>query len=68
MILEWERFGVIRPRAKWTASILMTLMVSYPIIFGGISLILKVAAIVTVIGALAYIWTRPSECSSLKAS
>jgi len=45
---------------------MMLLMVSYPLIFKTFHIGLKAAVVVTILCALAYIWTRPSEASLVK--
>lgn len=61
MIIDWEEQGVIPLRAKWLATIMMILMVSYPLIFRSFALELKILVVLTIIGSLMYIWSRPSR-------
>ncbi|MGB0204686.1 MAG: YbaN family protein [Neptuniibacter sp.] len=60
-IRDWETYGVIPLKIKVLATGMILLMVSYPLIFKTFHIGLKAAVVVTIMGALAYIWTRPSE-------
>lgn len=61
MIVTWQRYGVIRPRAKWLATILMTLLFSYTLIFVQVTLWIKLIVATTGVSVLTFIWTRPSQ-------
>jgi hypothetical protein len=61
ILREWEEHGVIPIKAKWVATVMMVVMVSYPIIFKPIDLWLKGMMGLTVVFALLYIWSRPSR-------
>lgn len=61
MIVTWQRHGVIRPRAKWLATILMTLLFSYTLIFVKVALWIKLIVAATGLSVLTFIWTRPSR-------
>lgn len=61
IIRDWERDGVIPMKAKVLATTMMLLMVSYPLIFKSFHYGLKLMVIATIIFALTYIWSRPSE-------
>lgn len=61
LIINWERDGVIRLKAKiWSTSLLIPLF-TYTLIFVKVSIYIKM--IVTLIGlcVLTFIWTRPSK-------
>ena len=60
IITDWENDGVIPLKAKIVATSMMLLMVSYPLIFKNFHLGLKVVVVMTIIGAMSYIWSRPS--------
>ncbi|MEH6576937.1 MAG: YbaN family protein [Amphritea sp.] len=64
IISNWENYGVIPLKAKILASIMMPLMVSYPLFFKSFHLGLKAIVVVTVCLAALYIWSRPSEPTS----
>ncbi len=61
LIQNWERHGVIRPRAKILATVTMVLLFSYTLIFVPVHWGIK--ALITSIGVavLTFIWTRPSS-------
>ena len=61
LIRDWEQHGVIPLRVKWLATTMMLVMVSYPLIFRSFDLWLKGLVVLTVLVALAYIWTRASH-------
>lgn len=60
MILDWQKHGVIRTRAKIMATVLMVPLVSISLFFGDVPLYAKVSAAVVCSCVLAFIWTRPS--------
>ncbi|RVU31336.1 YbaN family protein [Neptunomonas marina] len=61
LIRDWEQHGVIPLKAKILATSMMIIMVSYPLIFRDFHLGLKAAAGATVIFALVFVWSRPSQ-------
>jgi hypothetical protein len=61
LIKDWEKYGVIRTRVKWVATVSMLVMVSYPLLFKEFSIWLKLIVVVSIICVLLFIWTRPSE-------
>jgi len=61
LISEWEQYGVISLRIKLFSSSMMLMMVSYPILFKSLPLWADILAGTSVLLALLYIWTRPSE-------
>jgi uncharacterized protein len=61
LIINWEKHGMIRLRAKiWSTALIIPLF-SYTLIYVQVDLIIKI--IVTTIGVcvLTFIWTRPSQ-------
>lgn len=60
VIRDWERFGVIRPRAKLLCAVAIPVFVAYPLCFMAFSIWLKTLVVATVGGALAFVLTRPS--------
>lgn len=65
IIRDWENYGVIPLRVKLFSSSMMLVMVSYPVFFQPLPLWVDVSAVVTVLIALVYIWSRPSVRSSI---
>jgi uncharacterized membrane protein YbaN (DUF454 family) len=61
MISNWERHGIIRPRAKILATVSMTLLFSYTLFFVPVTLWIKIVISFVGISVMAFIWTRPSE-------
>ena len=61
LISNWENYGVIPRKAKILATAMMLLMVSYPLLFKTFHLGLKALVVATIILAMLYIWTRPSN-------
>ena len=61
MIQDWERSGVIRLRAKWLATTMMVLLLSYPVGFSSIPAVFRVTMAVVAFVVLTFIWTRPSS-------
>ncbi len=67
IIQNWERYGVIRSRVKWVSTILIIIMLSYPIGFLAVPLIAKITAGVIGVCVILFIQTRPgTKDESLK--
>lgn len=60
-IRDWEEHGVIPLRAKLFATSMMLVMISYPLLFLSFHPGLKALAGATVVFALWYVWSKPSE-------
>lgn len=60
LLRDWEAYGVISLRIKLLSTSMMLLLISYPLVFRDFDWRLKVLAGVSVLGALCYIWSRPS--------
>jgi len=60
-ILEWERHGVIRRRAKLWATAAILVLFANTLIFVPVAGWIKVIVSATGLAVLAFIWTRPSE-------
>lgn len=60
MIVEWERHGIIRLRAKLLSTVVIIPLFGYTLGFVDVNLVIKSG--VTLIGllVLTFIWTRPS--------
>jgi len=61
LIRDWEEYGVIPLKAKYLSTIMIALMMIYPLFFKTFDLWMKGAALGLVLIGLAYIWTRPSQ-------
>lgn len=61
LILEWQRYGVIRRRAKIMATALMIPLLSISLILGEVPLYAKLIAGGICGSVLIFIWTRPSS-------
>lgn len=60
-IRDWQRDGVIRPRAKWVSTALIVVSLSYPIVFQELPVAVKVVAGLVGVAVLGFIHTRPSR-------
>lgn len=63
MIRQWEAHGVIPFKVKCLSTTMMLVMISYPVLFKSLPLWADVAAIITVVIALVYVWSRPSTAA-----
>ena len=63
LLLDWERGGAIRPRAKACSILLMNGFLGYAVFFRETSLSAKVAMLSVMIGVSAFILSRPSAPS-----
>jgi uncharacterized membrane protein YbaN (DUF454 family) len=61
LIYSWEKHGVIPIRAKILATVMMTILFSYSLIFVKVNLLIKAFVALTGISVLCFIWTRPSQ-------
>ena len=61
MIADWQRNGVIRPRAKLAATVVMTLLCGYTTGWVPIAPVLKMVVLGVCGSVLLYIWSRPSH-------
>ncbi len=61
MVLEWERHGIIRMRAKIVSTVVIIPLFAYTL--GWVNVPLAIKAIVAAIGVavLTFIWSRPSQ-------
>lgn len=60
-IIEWERHGVIRPRAKITAISLILLTFGYTLIFVSVAYIIKIFLALLCLCLVGFIFTRKSK-------
>ncbi|AFY00830.1 hypothetical protein Bdt_1130 [Bdellovibrio bacteriovorus str. Tiberius] len=61
LILDWQKHGVIRTRAKLMATGLMVPLVSLSLFFGNVPIYAKISAAAVCSCVLIFIWTRPSR-------
>jgi uncharacterized membrane protein YbaN (DUF454 family) len=61
MIRDWEAHGVIPFKVKCLSTTMMLVMVGYPVLFRGLPWWANLLAILTVVIALVYVWSRPSQ-------
>ena len=59
ILRDWEERGAIAPRTKRLSSVLMLVLISYPLGFLPIPWPAKIAATGSVLAVLAFIWSRP---------
>ncbi len=64
LIKDWERYGVIRLKAKWMATVMIILLFSYSLIFVPVLPWIKAIVFLSGISILIFIWTRPHEIES----
>lgn len=60
LIREWENHGVIPFKAKCLSTLMMIVMISYPMMYSPMNTSLKFAVISCIFLSFAYIWSRPS--------
>jgi uncharacterized membrane protein YbaN (DUF454 family) len=65
-IKEWNKFGVIRLKAKIIATIMLSLVIVFRVPTLQIALILKVLIYLILSLVLLFIWTRPSRSPEIK--
>lgn len=61
LLRDWQLYGVIRRRVKWTTTLLMALLFSYPLSTGTIPWWAKGAMLLVGMSVLGFIWSRPSS-------
>lgn len=59
LIRDWQAHGMIAPAVKLRVTLLVALTFGLAAAFGRAPLWAKTAALATILGALAFIWTRP---------
>jgi hypothetical protein len=63
-VLDWEREKMIRPRAKFTCTVLIILTISSSIYFGNLGLPLQILLIIIALSVITFVLTRNSYPSS----
>lgn len=61
IVLDWEKHGVIRRKVKWTATISMLAMVSYPLVYMIDLNWVRAIVILIMVSVLMFIWSRPDN-------
>lgn len=61
LIKNWERYGVIRRKAKVLATVTMVVLFSYTTLFVPVRYEIKILVNLIGVAVLTFIWTRPSE-------
>jgi len=61
LIKDWEQYGVIRIQIKIISTLMILLILVYPIFFLGFPFWVKGIVVGTLSGVLIFIWTRPSR-------
>ena len=61
LIRDWEAHGIIPLKVKWISSIMMLLMISYPVFFKTLAWWADASMLAVAAVALLYIWSRPSR-------
>jgi uncharacterized membrane protein YbaN (DUF454 family) len=64
LIRDWQEHRVIRPRAKWTASVMIAGVMALSIAFGGLPLVAKILLGATGAGVILLIRSYPSHPSA----
>lgn len=64
LIRDWNQYGIIRLRVKWTSAALLVLMMGYPVVFGTLSLLIKTFLVAVGLSVIGFIWSRPSTMPS----
>ena len=61
LIRDWQQHGVIRLHVKGTSTVLIVLLMGYPILFRPLPILLKLAMLLVGMVILGFIWSRPSR-------
>jgi hypothetical protein len=61
LLRDWQQYGVIRLRVKCLTTVLMVILLSYPIAYARIPLWAKSAMGLVSLSVLGFIWSRPSD-------
>ena len=60
LIRNWEQYGLIRTRAKITATVMIVALISFTVFYLAIPWVMKFLLPLIAGGVLLFIWTRPS--------
>ena len=61
IIDDWQRYGVIPRKVKWLATVMVLVMISYPLVTKPFALWIKLTIVLCMAGVLTFIWRRPSD-------
>lgn len=61
MVKKWEKEGAIPLKIKWLSSIMMVVMISYPVFMKSLPMWVDIGMIGVVLFGLGFIWTRPTS-------
>ena len=61
LIKDWEKYGVIRLRVKKMSTGMIGLLFGYTLIFVHVDIWIKIVVMLSGVGVLSFIWTRPSK-------
>ena len=61
LLRDWQQHGVIRLRVKLITTVLMVLLLSYPLSYGPIPLWAKGAMVLVGVSVLGFVWSRPAH-------
>lgn len=63
-IRDWQRDGVIRPRAKWISTLLIVASLGYPLLFKDLPIVVKLIVGLIGVGVLTFLHSRPSHAAA----
>ena len=61
LIIDWEKHGVIRMKAKVYSTIVIIPLFSYTLIFVNVNNWIKALLVLIALSVLSFIWSRPSN-------
>ena len=61
LIIDWEKHGVIRMKAKIYSTIVIIPLFSYTLIFVNVNNWIKALLVLIALSVLSFIWSRPSK-------
>lgn len=64
LVIQWEKYGIIKLKAKTLSTVLIVPLFSYTLIFVDVVLPIKIIVFLTGVAVLTFIWTRPSTTQS----
>ena len=65
LIIDWEKHGVIRMKAKVASTIVIIPLFSYTLIFVDVNNWVKAVLVLTALSVLSFIWSRPSKLGTV---
>lgn len=61
LLRDWQQHGVIRLRVKFVTTVLIVLLLSYPVGYGPIPLWARWGMVLVGVSVLGFVWSRPSH-------